>query len=90
MFIRERMMAHVALKELMLRRDRPAIAPGTMATVYETILQAECDDAFANDLDLAFEDSFADGTADGLTDLLTAFEDMPKRTYDTLKRKRIV
>lgn len=90
MLIRERMMAHAALKELMLRRDRPAIAPDTMGIIYETILQAECDDAFANDLDLAFADSFADDTADGLSDLLTAFEDMPTRIYDTLKRKRII
>lgn len=90
MFVKEAMMAHEALKRLMLRGPFPAITPDRTAIIYDIIKEAELDDGFANEIDFAFASAFVDGTALGYSDLVRVFDDMPRDIYRALKAKRIL
>lgn len=89
MFVKERMMAHVALKELMLRRAHAAVAPETARLIYRVIAEAEADDLFATELDFEVGRLFEGGMADDLTDIVPVFVYVPCGVRKLLERHRI-
>lgn len=77
MFIKQRIMAHEALKHIMLDNDHAPLFDHTTKVIYNTIKMAETDEGFANALDCECADAFDEQTADGYDDLLELFTDMP-------------
>jgi len=90
MFIRLRIQAHDALKQVMLDNDHAPLFDHTTKVIYNTIKTAETDEGFANELDCECADAFDEQTADGYDDLLELFTDMPEDLRDLLTRYNII
>lgn len=78
MFVKLRIMAHDALKKIMLDNDHAPLSDHTTKVIYNTIKMAETDEGFANALDNECADAFVEQTADDYDDLLELFTDMPE------------
>ncbi len=90
MFIKLRIMAHEALKQVMLDNDHAPLFDHTTKVIYNTIKTAETDEGFANELDCECADAFDEQTADGYDDLLELFTDMPDGLAKLLVRHDII
>lgn len=77
MFIRQRMMAHEALRAHMADDNRPPMSRRLTARIYKAITEAENNPSFANVLDNVCADAFCDQTAEGYGDLVQLFDDPP-------------
>ena len=90
MFIKLRIMAHEALKQVMFDNDHAPLFDHTTKVIYNTIKTAETDEGFANELDCECADAFDEQTADGYDDLLELFTDMPDGLAKLLVRHDII
>ena len=88
MFIEIRITAKDALKHIMLNNHSP-LNDKTTEAIYKTIMKAEIDEGFANELDFVCNNAFA-SCADGYDDLLRLFDDMNEGLHDLLHNHAII
>lgn len=90
MFVRLRIMAHDALKHIMLDNDHAPLSDHTTKVIYNTIKTAEIDESFANELDWECANAFNEQTSDGYDDLLELFAHMPDGLAELLVQHDII
>ena len=90
MFIKQRIMAHEALKHIMLDNDHAPLFDHTTRLIYNTVKTAETDEGFANELDCECADFFDEQTAEGFDDVLDLFSHPNGELRNLLKRHEII